>query len=69
MTKIGNNTYYYTGEKQGEESQDSQEDASTAGEEEDIEEQPGDAGLITSDPYGGYEDNQDNEDLASVQGM
>ena len=71
VTKIGNNTYYYTGDKTGEESQDSQEGASTAGEDEEMEEQPGDAGLITSDPFGAYDEssNQDTDDIASNQGM
>ena len=65
VTKIGNNTYYYTGEKPDE---GAQEDASTAGEEEE-DDNAENAGLITSDPYGGFEDSQDNEDIASTQGI
>ena len=36
-----------------------------------MEEQPGDAGLITSDPFGAYDEssNQDTDDIASNQGM
>ena len=65
VTKIGNNTYYYTGEKPEE---GAQEDASTAGEEEE-DDNAENAGLITSDPYGGFEDSQDNEDIVSTQGI
>ena len=69
VVRTGNNTYYYTGDKGGEESQDSQGDASTAGEDEEMDEQPMDGdGLITSDPYGPLEDSQDNDDLSSMQG-
>ena len=72
MVRTGNNTYYYTGNKDGvtgEESQDSQGEASTAGEDEEMDEQPMDGdGLITSDPYGPLEDNPDNDDLSSMQG-
>ena len=72
VVRTGNNTYYYTGNKDGvtgEESQDSQGEASTAGEDEEMDEQPMDGdGLITSDPYGPLEDNPDNDDLSSMQG-
>ena len=49
--------------------EDSQGEASTAGEDEEMDEQPMDGdGLITSDPYGPLEDNPDNDDLSSMQG-
>ena len=65
VTKIGNNTYYYTGEKPEE---GTQEEESSQHEEEEDDANAENAGLITSDPYGGFEDSQDNEDIASTQG-